>query len=142
MHSAFAVAVGIGSPPPLDGGREGAIEQRRGSLILDARGTPTMRKFYQDGVLQGYLQDRLTRADGHAADRQRSRESFAPADAGMTNTFMLAARRPAELITRVKDGIRQELWVAAVDITRQFRLLLPEAYRSRRHIAPRSRARR
>src|SRR4029453_3811628 len=39
---------------------EGAIEQRRGSLSIDDEGTPTGRTvLIEDGILKGYLQDRL-----------------------------------------------------------------------------------
>src|SRR3546814_5097457 len=39
---------------------DGAIEGRRGSLTIDDEGTPTQRNvLIDDGILKGYIQDRL-----------------------------------------------------------------------------------
>src|SRR5689334_6689259 len=48
---------------------DGAMEQRRGSLTIDDEGTPTGRTvLIEDGILKGYLQDRLNaRVMGMAA---------------------------------------------------------------------------
>ena len=63
---------------------DGTIENRRGSLTIDDEGTPTGRTvLIEDGILKGYLQDRMNaRLIGRRADRQRAaRKLRAPADA-------------------------------------------------------------
>ena len=88
---------------------DGAIAQRRGSLTIDDEGTPTRRNvLIEDGILKGYLQDRLNaRLMGMEPTGSGRRESFAHAPMPrMTNTFMLAGSDdPAELVERVSDGI-------------------------------------
>ena len=88
---------------------DGAIEQRRGSLTIDDEGTPTHRTvLIEDGILKGYLQDRLNaRLMGMEPTGNGRRQSFAHAPMPrMTNTFMLSGNdQPAELVERVKDGI-------------------------------------
>src|SRR5881392_4480511 len=101
---------------------DGAIEQRRGSLTIDDEGTPTRRTvLIEDGILKGYLQDRLNaRLMGMEPTGNGRRESFAHAPMPrMTNTFMLAGRdEPAELVSRVKDGIfAKSFGGGQVDIT-------------------------
>ena len=51
---------------------DGTIDGRRGSLTVDDEGTPTTRTvLIEDGILKGYLQDRLNaRPDGRCANRQ------------------------------------------------------------------------
>ena len=74
---------------------DGAMEQRRGSLTIDDEGTPTRRTcLIEDGILKGYLQDRLNaRLMGMEPTGNGRRESFAHAPMPrMTNTFMLAGR--------------------------------------------------
>ena len=114
---------------------EGAIEDRRGSLTIDDEGTPTGRTMLiEDGILTGYLQDRLNaRLMGMAPTGNGRRESFAHVPMPrMTNTFMLGGRDdPAELITRVKDGIYAKSFGGGqVDITSgKFVFSCTEAYR-------------
>ena len=114
---------------------EGAIEDRRGSLSIDDEGTPTGRTtLIEDGILKGYINDRLNaRLLGMAATGNGRRESFAHAPMPrMTNTFMLGGRDdPAELITRVKDGIFcKSFGGGQVDITSgKFVFSCTEAYR-------------
>jgi TldD protein len=116
---------------------DGAIDQRRGSLTIDDEGTPTGRTvLIEDGILKGYLQDRLNaRLMGMAATGNGRRESFAHAPMPrMTNTFMLAGRDdPNELVGRVKDGIYAKSFGGGqVDITSgKFVFSLTEAYRIR-----------
>ena len=59
---------------------EGAIAERRGSLTIDDEGTPTGRTvLIEDGILKGYLQDRLNaRLMGMRADRQRPPRKLRP----------------------------------------------------------------
>ena len=116
---------------------DGAIEQRRGSLTIDDEGTPTRRNvLIEDGILKGYLQDRLNarlmRMEPTGSGR---RESFAHAPMPrMTNTFMLAGKDdPDELVSRVKDGIYAKSFGGGqVDITSgKFVFSCTEAYRIR-----------
>ena len=114
---------------------EGAIEDRRGSLSIDDEGTPTGRTvLIEDGILKGYLQDRLNaRLMGMEPTGNGRRESFAHAPMPrMTNTFMLGGTDdPAELITRVPNGIYAKSFGGGqVDITSgKFVFSCTEAYR-------------
>ncbi|MGH6785170.1 MAG: metallopeptidase TldD-related protein, partial [Sphingomicrobium sp.] len=114
---------------------EGAIENRRGSLSIDDEGTPTGRTvLIEDGILKGYLQDRLNaRLMGMEPTGNGRRESFAHAPMPrMTNTFMLGGTDdPAELITRVPNGIYAKSFGGGqVDITSgKFVFSCTEAYR-------------
>ena len=116
---------------------DGAIHQRRGSLTIDDEGTPTRRTvLIEDGILKGYLQDRLNaRLMGMEPTGNGRRESFAHAPMPrMTNTFMLAGKDdPQELIGRVKDGIYAKSFGGGqVDITSgKFVFGCTEAYRIR-----------
>ena len=82
---------------------------RRGSLSIDDEGTPTSETvLIEDGILKGYLQDRLNaRLMGVEPTGNGRRESYAHAPMPrMTNTFMRAGNDdPAELLSRVKKGI-------------------------------------
>ncbi len=116
---------------------EGAIGERRGSLTIDDEGTPTGRTvLIEDGILKGYLQDRLNaRLMGTAPTGNGRRQSFAHAPMPrMTNTFMLGGSDdPAELVERVKDGIYAKSFGGGqVDITSgKFVFSCTEAYRIR-----------
>jgi TldD protein len=116
---------------------DGAIDQRRGSLTIDDEGTPTGRTvLIEDGILKAYLQDRLNaRLMGMTPTGNGRRESFAHAPMPrMTNTFMLAGKDdPAELVSRVKDGIYAKSFGGGqVDITSgKFVFTCTEAYRIR-----------
>ncbi|MFL6829382.1 MAG: metalloprotease TldD [Sphingomicrobium sp.] len=116
---------------------DGAIEQRRGSLTIDDEATPTRRTtLIEDGILKGYLQDRLNaRLMGMEPTGNGRRESFAYAPMPrMTNTFMLAGRDdPGELVERVPDGIYAKSFGGGqVDITSgKFVFSCTEAYRIR-----------
>ncbi len=116
---------------------DGAIGERRGSLTIDDEGTPTRRNvLIEDGILKGYLQDRLNaRLMGMEPTGSGRRESFAHAPMPrMTNTFMLAGTdEPGELVERVKDGIYAKSFGGGqVDITSgKFVFSCTEAYRIR-----------
>ena len=88
---------------------DGSLGDRRGSLSIDDEGTPTQENILiEDGILKGYIQDRLNaRLMGVAPTGNGRRESFAHAPMPrMTNTFMRGGRdNPAELLSRVKKGI-------------------------------------
>ena len=113
---------------------DGAMHERRGSLSIDDEGTPTGRTtLIEDGILVGYLQDRLNaRLMGVEPTGNGRRESFAHAPMPrMTNTFMLGGRDdPAELLGRVKDGIYAKSFGGGqVDITSgKFVFSCTEAY--------------
>lgn len=116
---------------------DGALHERRGSLSIDDEGTPTGRTtLIEDGILVGYLQDRLNaRLMGVEPTGNGRRESFAHAPMPrMTNTFMLGGKDdPAELLGRVKDGIYAKSFGGGqVDITSgKFVFSCTEAYRIR-----------
>ena len=88
---------------------DGTLPGRRGSLNLDDEGTPTAcTVLIEDGVLHGYMQDRLNaRLMGMAPTGNGRRESFAHLPMPrMTNTYMLAGPYdPAEIIASVKQGL-------------------------------------
>ncbi|WP_126176795.1 metalloprotease TldD [Tsuneonella rigui] len=88
---------------------DGSIMDRRGSLSIDDEGTPTQETvLIEDGILKGYMQDRLNaRLMRVAATGNGRRESYAHAPMPrMTNTFMRGGNDdPAELLSRVKNGI-------------------------------------
>jgi TldD protein len=88
---------------------DGTMANRRGSLNVDDEGTPTGRTvLIEDGILRGYMQDRLnSRLMGMAATGNGRRESYAHAPMPrMTNTFMLAGTDdPAEILKSVKQGL-------------------------------------
>jgi len=88
---------------------DGTIERRRGSLNVDDEGNPTQRTvLIEDGILKGYMQDRLNaRLMGVAPTGNGRRESFAYLPMPrMTNTIMLAGEHdPAEIIASVADGL-------------------------------------
>src|ERR1700730_4487737 len=80
---------------------DGTIANRRGSLNVDDEGNVTRRNvLIENGVLRGYMQDRLnSRLMGMAATGNGRRESYAhPPMPRMTNTFMLAGQDdPADI---------------------------------------------
>jgi TldD protein len=85
---------------------DGTIANRRGSLNVDDEGTPTGRTvLIENGILRGYLQDRLNaRLMGMTPTGNGRRESFAhPPLPRMTNTFMLAGQESPEDILRSVD---------------------------------------
>jgi TldD protein len=88
---------------------DGTIGARRGSLTIDDEGTPTNRTvLIEDGILKGYLQDRLNaRLMGVTPTGNGRRQSFAHMPMPrMTNTIMVAGNKdPQEILASVKDGI-------------------------------------
>ncbi len=88
---------------------DGSIQNRRGSLTIDDEGTPTGETvLIEDGILKGYMQDRLNaRLMGVEPTGNGRRESYAHSPMPrMTNTFMRAGNDdPGELLSRVKKGI-------------------------------------
>src|SRR5439155_738865 len=88
---------------------DGTIANRRGSLNVDDEGTPTGRNvLIENGILRGYMQDRLNaRLMGQAPTGNGRRESYAhPPMPRMTNTFMLAGQDdPREILKAVSRGL-------------------------------------
>jgi TldD protein len=88
---------------------DGTLPDRRGSLSIDDEGTPTgTTVLIEDGILKGYMQDRMNaRLSGMAPTGNGRRQSFAHAPMPrMTNTYMLAGRHdPHEIIGSVKRGL-------------------------------------
>ncbi|MDX2276347.1 MAG: metalloprotease TldD [Hyphomonadaceae bacterium] len=88
---------------------DGTIENRRGSLNIDDEGTPTQRTvLIEDGILKGYLQDRMNaRLSGVPATGNGRRESYAHRPMPrMTNTFMTAGDKdPGEILSSLKNGV-------------------------------------
>ncbi|MBL4619246.1 MAG: metalloprotease TldD [Marinicaulis sp.] len=114
---------------------DGTLDGRRGSLTVDDEGTPTSRTvLIEDGILKGYLQDRLNaRLMGVAPTGNGRRESFAHQPMPrMTNTFMTDGKYdPEEILKTVKDGIYAVNFSGGqVDITSgKFVFNCTEAYR-------------
>ena len=113
---------------------DGSLECLRGSITIDDEGTPTERTvLIEDGILKGYMQDRMNaRLMGVKATGNGRRESFAHAPMPrMTNTFMLAGDRdPGEILGSVKKGIYAKTFGGGqVDITSgKFVFSCTEAY--------------
>ena len=113
---------------------DGSIAGRRGSLSIDDEGTPSQETvLIEDGILKGYLQDRLNaRLMGVESTGNGRRESYAHAPMPrMTNTFMRGGNdNPAELLSRVKKGIfAKSFGGGQVDITSgKFVFTCTEAY--------------
>jgi TldD protein len=88
---------------------DGTIEDRRGSLTVDDEGTPSARNvLIEDGILRGYMQDRLNaKLMGMQPTGNGRRQSYAHAPMPrMTNTYMLAGDKdPQEIIASVKRGL-------------------------------------
>jgi TldD protein len=88
---------------------DGSIGERRGSLSIDDEGTPTQETvLIEDGILKGYMQDRMNaRLMGVPATGNGRRQDYAHSPMPrMTNTFMKSGQDdPEELLGRVKDGI-------------------------------------
>jgi TldD protein len=108
--SAFSGLLGqrIGSPgvTVVD---DGTMPDRRGSLTVDDEGTPSSRTvLIEDGVLVGFMQDRLNaRLMNMRATGNGRRQSYAHAPMPrMTNTVMLGGpHAPEEMIRSVKRGL-------------------------------------
>ncbi len=88
---------------------DGTLLNRRGSLNVDDEGAPTQNNvLIENGVLRGYLQDRLSsRIMGRQATGNGRRESYKHIPMPrMTNTYMLAGESdPQEIIRSVAKGI-------------------------------------
>lgn len=114
---------------------DATIQDRRGSLTLDDEGTPGQRTvLIEDGVLRGYMQDKLNaRLMKTAPTGNGRRESYACLPMPrMTNTLLLAGETdPGEIISSVGDGVYAVSFGGGqVDITSgRFVFSATEAYR-------------
>ena len=114
---------------------DGTMADRRGSLTIDDEGTPTGRTvLIEDGILKGYLQDRLNaRLMGAAPTGNGRRESYSHHPMPrMTNTFMLAGQEaPEDILNSVDKGLYcVNFGGGQVDITSgKFTFSCTEAYR-------------
>ncbi|MGY4878062.1 metalloprotease TldD [Vreelandella aquamarina] len=88
---------------------DATLSDSRGSLSVDDEGTPGQyTPLIEDGILTGYMQDKLNaRLMGMAPTGNARRESFAHLPMPrMTNTVMLAGKEsPDDIIKSVKRGI-------------------------------------
>lgn len=88
---------------------DGTIKDRRGSLTIDDEGTPSQHTvLIEDGILKGYMQDRLNaRLMGKQSTGNGRRESYAHMPMPrMTNTYMLSGdKTQEEIIASVDKGI-------------------------------------
>src|SRR6185437_13158731 len=101
---------------------DGTIYGRRGSLTIDDEGTPSERTvLIEDGILKGYMHDRMSaRLMGLAPTGNGRRQSFAHMPmTRMTNTAMLGGDTPPEeIIASVKRGLYcASIGDGSVDIT-------------------------
>ena len=114
---------------------DGTLSARRGSLNVDDEGTPTQRTvLIEDGILKGYLQDRLNAGlMGMEPTGNGRRESYAHLPMPrMTNTFMLAGEEdPEDILRSVDNGLYAvNFGGGQVDITSgKFVFSASEAYR-------------
>lgn len=113
---------------------DGTLYAGRGSLSVDDEGTPSAHNILiENGILRGYLQDRLNaRLMGTAPTGNGRRESYAHLPMPrMTNTYLAAGQHHKdEMIKSVKRGLYAEQFGGGqVDITNgQFVFAATQAY--------------
>ena len=87
---------------------DGTLKDRRGSLNIDDEGTTTKcTTLIEDGILKGFMQDKLNAKLSNAEPTGNGRrESYAHLPMPrMTNTYMLAGNHdPGEIISSVDSG--------------------------------------
>lgn len=114
---------------------DGTIDDRRGSLTIDDEGTPSeYTTLIEDGILTGYMQDRMNaRLMGEKSTGNGRRQSYAHMPMPrMTNTYMLAGDKdPAEILASVENGLLATSFGGGqVDITNgKFVFTCTEAYK-------------
>ena len=114
---------------------DGTLADRRGSLTIDDEGTPTQcTTLIEDGILVGYMQDRMNaRLMGTASTGNGRRQSFAYQPMPrMRNTVMQAGGEdPEDILRRVPRGLYAvNFGGGQVDITSgKFVFSASEAYR-------------
>ena len=113
---------------------DGTISDRRGSLTIDDEGTPAQKTvLIEDGILKGYMQDRMNaRLMGVQPTGNGRRQSYAHAPIPrMTNTFMPSGQHdPEEILKSTKKGLyATNFGGGQVDITSgKFVFTCTEAY--------------
>ena len=113
---------------------QGNIDNVRGSLKFDDEGTPTGKAvLIEDGILKGYMQDRLNaRLMNMKATGNGRRQSYAHMPMPrMTNTFMAGGdKNPEEIVASIEKGLyAPSFGGGSVDITSgQFVFEMTEAY--------------
>jgi TldD protein len=113
---------------------DGTIAERRGSVNVDDEGhRPGRTVLIEDGILRGYLQDRLNGGlMGQAATGNGRREGYSSIPLPrMTNTFMLAGSEdPDDIVRSVSRGLyAKHFGGGQVDITSgKFVFSATEAY--------------
>jgi TldD protein len=113
---------------------DGTLADRRGSLSIDDEGVPAeCTTLIEDGVLKGYMQDKMNaRLMGTRSTSNGRRESFAHLPMPrMTNTYMLAGESdPGDILASVDKGLYAvNFGGGQVDITSgRFVFSLSEAY--------------
>ncbi|MDG2944805.1 metalloprotease TldD [Exercitatus varius] len=113
---------------------DGTLPNRRGSMTVDDEGVPSQcNVLIKDGVLQGYMQDKMNaRLMGMQPTGNGRRESYAHLPMPrMTNTYMLAGESQFEdIIASVDYGIfAPHFGGGQVDITSgKFTFSMSEAY--------------
>jgi TldD protein len=113
---------------------DGSIPNRRGSLNVDDEGqAPGRTVLIEDGILRGYLQDRLnSRLMGMPATGNGRREGYGSIPIPrMTNTFMMAGQDdPDDIVRSVSRGLyAKQFGGGQVDITSgKFVFTATEAY--------------
>lgn len=113
---------------------DGTIDKRRGSLSIDDEGTPSeYTTLIEDGVLKGYMQDRMNaQLMGEQSTGNGRRQSYAHMPMPrMTNTYMLPGERdPEEILASVSNGLYATSFGGGqVDITNgKFVFTCTEAY--------------
>jgi TldD protein len=133
--SAFAGRIGQRvAAPGVTVVDDGTLPDRRGSLSVDDEGRAAGRTILiEDGILRGYMQDRLNAGlMGAAPTGNGRRESYASFPLPrMTNTFMLPGQEdPEEIIRSVPRGLyARHFGGGQVDITSgKFVFTATEAY--------------
>ena len=113
---------------------DGTVARARGSLAIDDEGTPSSSTtLIEDGILVGYMQDRLNaRLMGMKPTGNGRRQSYAHSPMPrMTNTYMLNGdKHPDEILSSVKRGLfAKSFGGGQVDITSgKFVFSCTEAY--------------
>jgi TldD protein len=113
---------------------DGTLPDRRGSVSIDDEGTPSnCTTLIEDGVLVGFMQDRLNaRLMGVRPTGNGRRQSYAHAPMPrMTNTYMLSGdKHPDEILGSIKKGLfAKSFGGGQVDITSgKFVFSCTEAY--------------
>ncbi len=113
---------------------DGTLPGRRGSLNMDDEGTTSQQTILiENGILKGYLQDKLNaRLTGVSSTGNGRRESYAHLPMPrMTNTYMLPGEMdPEEIIASVENGLYAVNFAGGqVDITSgKFVFSASEAY--------------